>query len=126
MTAHLPLRPTPPAHICGKLRRETPEAIKRERIAWVASLPPHLQILDVAALLGVSPSQAGVICAKAGKPSRPTSRKSIRTRGLEWGHVSPAVMDMDRAHQDRIEAHAARHGLTMAEAMADMLREVLA
>lgn len=126
MTAHTKITGTrvlvAPAHIRGPIRAEGSEALKRERAAWIASLPASATQADVAAALGITKTPAGSLLRRH-RPAvaKIPNRSRVRTRGLRAGRVEESMMSyLTWEQQDALEAHCARTGQAITDALVEL------
>lgn len=108
-----------PEHIRGKISHFADPQRKADRIAWLKALPEGTTIAQIADALGIKKSSTLELLRNAGlKRERPPARNNIQGRGVRAGHITNAVIDgMTWQQQDALEAHCARTGQTMAEAL---------
>ena len=123
MTAHSEITGTrvlvAPEHIRGKASRQHGPWIQQHRLAWIASLPAGTTDAEVGQALGISKQWAGRLKQQAAA-SRVPGRKAIHARGVKAGSAVAAILSMPPSAQDALEAHCARTGQTMAEALVEL------
>lgn len=108
-----------PEHIRGKISHFADPQRKADRIAWLKALPEGTTAAQIADALGIKRCSVWDLLKNAGlKRERPPSRNNTQGRGVRVGHITNAVIDgMTWQQQDALEAHCARTGQTMAEAL---------
>lgn len=108
-----------PAHIRGKASRTNGPWIQQHRLAWINSLPETVKVGEVAAALGIDRSWAGRLMKDAAKHRVP-GRANFSGRGVRAGSAVSAILSMPHPAQDALEAHCARTGQTMADALVEL------
>ena len=106
-----------PLHIRGSGKTKS-MAVKRERANWILRQSRYHTQGKIAAALGVTPCAIASFLWRNRKGKAPTQRLEA-SDGIQLGRVGPAVQRMPWPALDALEAHCARTGLTMAEALAD-------
>ena len=104
-----------PLHLRGDYFRRS-RALAAERADWICRHALYYSSADIAEALDTSRGAVRNVVWRwrKGKP-----RKVRPSVGLQFGWVGPAVNRMPWPALDALEAHCARTGLTMAEALAD-------
>lgn len=107
-----------PLHIRGKIGRWESPHRKELRRRWIEDkrMAGHTRG-EIAAALGIRIRAVSNITPGDWSPGRSCS--AIRARGIRFGKIGAAVQSLPWPALDALEAHCARTGLTMAEALAD-------
>lgn len=113
---------TAPEHIRGKISHFADPQRKADRIAWLKALPEGTTIAQIADALGIKKSSTLELLRNAGlKRDRLPARKGINDRGIRVGHITNSVIaGLTWQQQDALEAHCARTGQTVAEALVEL------
>lgn len=123
MTAHHPITGThvltAPAHIRGKISNFSDPQRKADRIAWLNSLPEGVTTLQIAEALGIRKSSTLKLLKDAGVTrTAKAARCCFYYRGIAAGNIAESIINgMTWEQQDALEAHCARTGQTMAQAL---------
>ena len=107
-----------PLHIRGKLDAWADQRRKDDRRVWIErARDAGYTRPEIAAALGIRVNAVSDISPGKWTPGRSCS--AIRARGIRFGNIGAAVQSLPWPALDALEAHCARTGLTMAEALAD-------
>ncbi|WP_296222923.1 hypothetical protein [uncultured Sphingomonas sp.] len=111
-----------PEHIRGKISHFSDPQRKADRIAWLQSLPEGTRTDAIAAALGIKKTSTLKLIRNAGLTrGKGIARRSFYNRGIAVGNLRETVVsDMTWEQQETLEAHCARTGQTMAQAMVDL------
>lgn len=108
-----------PEHIRGKFENVSNPERAAARLAWLASLPPHLKGREIGQALGVHKTTVNKLLQQVREPVERTPRRDDHARrGVVAGSVTRSVINgMTWEQQDALEARCAKTGETMAEAL---------
>ena len=111
-----------PEHIRGKISKFSDPKRRADRIAWLQSLPEGTRTDAIAAALGIKKSSTLKLIRNAGLTrGKGIARRSFYDRGIVVGNLRETVVSaMTWEQQDALEAHCARTGQTLAEALVDL------
>ena len=111
-----------PEHIRGKISHFSDPQRKADRIAWLQSLPEGVTTLQIAEALGIRKTSTLKLLKNAGVTrTAKAARRCFYDRGIAVGNLRETVVsDMTWEQQDTLEAHCARTGQTLAQAMVDL------
>lgn len=113
---------TAPEHIRGKIGGFADPQRKADRLAWLKALPEGARTEDIAAALGIKKTSTLKLLRNAGVTRNvAVARSSFYDRGIAIGNVRETVIaGMTWEQQDALEAHCARTGQTLAEALVEL------
>lgn len=111
-----------PPHIRGKISNFADPQRKADRIAWLHSLPEGVTTLQIAEALGIRKTSTLKLLKNAGVTrTAKAARRCFYDRGIAVGNLRETVVsDMTWEQQDGLEAHCARTGQTLAQAMVEL------
>lgn len=122
------MTPTPPAHICGRMRGRISQDILDARRDWIAAAHDSgASAAEIGDALGVGPRTVRQWLKAAGRcPLRRPGVHNASSRGVYVGYVGAALTRLPPAVYDRLEARCARTGETLAEALVSFWEEAAA
>lgn len=108
---------TAPPHLRGKMPQYGHDDRRRERLAWVRSVPPGVTLEKIGEALGVTTTTAGKLSRLSGRTEHLREYRPRWSRGIKPGRMTSAVGVLDNAAWDALEERCLRTGTPVAEAL---------